>query len=111
MCIGQTLQVQAMDGSHAWCRADGERAGAEGLEGMERVDMALVGAQPAGTWVLAFMGAARRVLDAEQAAQARDARRALAAVLSGRGDVDTFFADLVNRSPTLPPHLSTKAAP
>jgi hypothetical protein len=67
--------------------------------------MMLVGEQPVGTWVLGFMGAARQVLGDEEAAQARAARQALAAVLRGEGSVDAYFADLVDRVPELPAHL------
>ena len=97
MCIGVPLQVIACDGAHAWCEADGHR---------ERVDMLLVGEQPPGTWVLAFHGTARHVLSPEDAAATRAGRQALAAVLAGAGNVDDFFADLVARTPALPPHLS-----
>jgi hydrogenase expression/formation protein HypC len=96
MCIGTPLQVVALDAHHAWCEADGQR---------ERLDMSLVGTQPPGTWVLAFMGSARQVMHADEAARARDGRRALAAVLAGASDVDAFFADLVGREPQLPSHL------
>ncbi len=96
MCIGVPMQVlEAADG-HAWCGADGHR---------ERLDMAIVGVQAPGTWVLAFHGTARRVLGAAEAEQARAGRRALAAVLQGDADVDSFFADLVGRTPELPAHL------
>lgn len=101
MCIGTPLQVVAQEEHHAWCEADGQR---------ERLDMALVGAQPVGTWVLAFQGSARRVMDPEEAAQARAGRRALAAVLGGGSDVDAFFADLVGRTPELPEHLRAAAS-
>ena len=96
MCIGVPLQVQDSEGSHAWCAADGQR---------ERLDMALVGMQPAGTWVLGFQGAARQVLDPAEAARSRAGRQALAAVLAGEVDVDRFFADLLGREPRLPDHL------
>jgi hydrogenase expression/formation protein HypC len=96
MCIGMPLQVTEPEGSFAWCAADGQR---------ECLDMRLVGDQPAGTWVLAFHGAARQVLTELEAAQARAGRRALAAVLAGSGDVDDCFADLVGREPELPTHL------
>lgn len=94
------MQVVAVQAHHAWCVADGDGDG----EG-ERLDMTLLGPQPVGTWVLAFHGAARQVLSAEQATQARAGRRALAAVLTGDGAVDDFFADLVGRTPELPEHL------
>lgn len=100
MCIGLVLQVVQIDGSDAWCEADGVR---------ERLDMRLVGEQPVGTWVLGFHGAARQVMDAEEAAQAGAARRALAAVLAGDGEVDRYFADLVGRTPVLPAHLRKDA--
>ena len=96
MCIGMPLQVVRHDGVYAWCEAGGER---------ERLDMRLVGEQPVGTWVLAFNGSARQVMSAGEAAQARSARRALAAVLAGEGGIEDFFADLVGRDPTLPEHL------
>jgi len=103
MCIGTPLQVVEPEDRFAWCEDDQQR---------ERLDMALVGSQPAGTWVLAFHGAARQVLSAQEAAQARAGRRALEAVLAGQGNVDHFFADLVGRVPALPAHLvPTQAQP
>jgi hydrogenase expression/formation protein HypC len=97
MCIGMPLQVVEIDGSFAWCEADGQR---------ERLDMMLVGDQAPGTWVLAFMGAARQVMSELEAGQARDGRQALAAVLRGDdGAVDGFFGDLIGRRPELPAHL------
>jgi hydrogenase assembly chaperone HypC/HupF len=98
MCIGMPMQVVADEGSWAWCEADGQR---------ERLDMALVGSQPLGTWVLGFHGAARQVLSELEAQQARAGRQALAAVLAGEGNVDAFFADLVGREPQLPEHLTS----
>lgn len=96
MCLGIPMQVTATLAHHAWCEADGQR---------ERLDMALIGPQPIGTWVLAFQGTARQVMGDEEAAHARAARRALAEVLAGGSDVDAFFADLVGRCPELPEHL------
>ena len=102
MCIGQPMQVVQAQGLHAWCEAQGRR---------EQLDMTLVGAQPPGTWVLAFMGAARQVMGEEEAAHACAARQALAAVLAGDLDVDAFFADLVEREPQLPAHLRASDTP
>lgn len=102
MCIGAPLQVLRSEGDRAWCAEDGQG---------EWLDMRLVGTQAAGTWVLAFHGAARQVMDEQEAADARAARRALAAVMRGEGCVDDFFADLVARSPELPPHLRPSAPP
>jgi hydrogenase expression/formation protein HypC len=100
MCIGTPLRVITPDGSFAWCEDGAER---------ERLDMMLVGEQPAGTWVLAFHGAARQVLSEEEAAQSRAGRKALAAVLGGDASIDEFFADLVGREPELPAHLRKRS--
>ncbi|HSC64170.1 MAG TPA: HypC/HybG/HupF family hydrogenase formation chaperone [Caldimonas sp.] len=100
MCIGEPLRVVSIDGCFAWCEAGGTR---------ERLDMRLVGEQPIDTWVLASLGAARQVLSALDAERTRDARAALTAVLQGEGALDAFFADLVDREPSLPAHL--QAAP
>ena len=91
MCIGMPLRVLDDAGTR------------------ERIDMVLVGAQPRGTWVLTFHGAACQVLSDGEAARMRAARAALAAVLAGEGDVDAYFADLVAREPELPAHLRMTA--
>lgn|SRR5512143_675740 len=98
MCIGVPLRVLDGDDRIAWCVGD------DGTR--ERIDMVLIGAQPAGSWVLAFHGAARQVLSETEAARMRAARAALAAALAGDDDIDAFFADLVAREPELPAHLS-----
>jgi hydrogenase assembly chaperone HypC/HupF len=99
MCIGVPLQVQAVEG-------EGEFALCADGDVQERLDLRLVGPQAVGTWVLSFQGAARRVLDAEEAAQIRAALQALHAALHGdAASIDVLFADLVNREPQLPPHL------
>jgi len=100
MCIGVPLQVVSTEGTRAWCEADGQG---------EWLDMMLLGEQPAGTWVLAFQGAARQTMADAEARQARAGRHALAAVLRGEGGVDEFFADLIGRTPELPAHLRPAA--
>lgn len=69
-----------------------------------QIDMRLIGEQPAGTWVLTFMDAARSVLTEAEAAQVDDALTALDLALKGQ-NVDHLFADLVDREPELPAHL------
>ena len=97
MCIGVPMQViEASAAGGALCEGRGERA---------HLDFALLGEQPAGTWVLAFRGAAIRVLSNDEAKATNGALDALAAVLAGETDVTRHFADLVDREPTLPPHL------
>lgn len=105
MCIGVPLQVGAYDtGGHQALCTDGVQS--------ERLDMRLVGELPAGTWVLAFHGAARRVLEAGEAEQIRAALQALGQVLRGEAQgVDALFADLVDREPQLPAHLRPHPAP
>jgi hydrogenase expression/formation protein HypC len=81
------------------------RARCAGRGQRETLDLMLVGEQPAGTWVLAFRGAALRVMTADEARETDAALDALEAVLAGAADVDAHFADLVDREPTLPDHL------
>ena len=98
MCLGIPMQVMeaAGDGA-AWC---------VGREGRSLIDMALVGPQPPGTWLLTFVGAAREVMDPEAAARTDAALDALEAVLQGdASSIDHAFADLVSREPQLPEHL------
>lgn len=99
MCIGIPLQVVSGNEQAAECAAGGRS---------ERLNMLLVGAQPPGTWVLAFQGSALRVMTEGDALQTRAALAALDAALSGEAGpqaFDTFFADLAGREPELPPHL------
>jgi hydrogenase expression/formation protein HypC len=96
MCIGIPMRVVEAGATEAWC---------DGRAGRSRIDLALVGPQPAGAWVLAFQGAARRVLSATEAAQTNDALDALEAAMAGVQDVGSYFADLIEREPVLPEHL------
>ena len=96
MCIGIPMQVIECDEATALCDAGGRS---------ERLNVMLVGPQPAGAWLLAYQGSAVRVLSEDEALQTRAALAALEAVRSGSGDLDVYFADLAARAPTLPPHL------
>jgi len=96
MCIGIPMRVLAAGEGMALCEGRGQR---------ERLNLMLVGAQPEGTWVLAFQGSAVRVLSEAEAAATNDALDALAAVLAGGEAVEGFFADLAGREPELPEHL------
>jgi hydrogenase expression/formation protein HypC len=97
MCIGTPLRIVRTEGGAAWC-ANGSRAA--------RLDLALVGDQPVGAWVLAYQGSAVRTLTEDEARQMTAALDALAAVLAGAVNVDAYFADLIEREPALPPHLA-----
>ena len=98
MCVGIPMQVMETAGEGAaWCM---------GRDGRALIDMALVGPQLPGTWLLTFIGAAREVMTPEAAARTDAALDALAAVLSGdTSTLDDAFADLVSREPQLPEHL------
>jgi hydrogenase expression/formation protein HypC len=99
MCVGFPMTVLEDLGSEALCERHGAR---------ERVSMLLVGPQPAGTKILAHLGAAVRVLDEVEAQQIDDALDALEAALRGE-NVDHLFADLVDREPELPEFLRQQA--
>lgn len=90
------MRVVALEAGAALCAGRGQQ---------QRVDLALIGDQAVGSWLLVHRGMALRRISPEEAAQTLAALDALAAVLSGDADVDQYFADLANREPTLPPHL------
>ena len=98
MCIGVPMQVTEPCGERAaWCT---------GRSGRQLIDLALVGPQAAGTWILTFAGAGREVLDPQAAATIDRALDALEAVLAGDASgIEAGFADLIAREPTLPAHL------
>ena len=122
MCIGVPMQIVEVPenesglfpgGEYAFCRVEGE--GGTGVEiepqaPLYRVDLSLVGAQPPGTWVLVFLGAAREVLDPRQAARVGEALRALGAAARGES-LEGFFADLTDREPQLPDFLKPDLQP
>ena len=96
MCVGTPMLIVAAEATVAVCEGRGRR---------EQIDLALVGEQPVGTWILAYQGSAVRTMTPDEAAQTSAALDALDAVLAGSDNVDSFFADLIDREPELPPHL------
>ncbi len=101
MCIGIPMQVIEARGASALCEGRGERTD---------IDLALVGEQPKGSWVLVFLGAAREIISAHRARQITDALDAMELALNG-GDgaaIDALFPDLANREPQLPDFLKDK---
>lgn len=107
MCIGVPMRIESTDGLVAVAVSEA----ADGAVERHTLDMLIVGSQPPGTWVLAFHGAARRVLDELEARQILDALAALAIALDADADqrqgaaLDALFGDLVDRTPQLPEHL------
>lgn len=109
MCIGIPMQVIRSEGHRALCRHGKDRHSKDLSEEQSWVDMSLVGEQPADSWVLVFLEAAREPLTPERAAQMLDALTAMQAVMAGdSADLDTLFADLVDREPQLPAHLQAQ---
>lgn len=90
--------------------ANGRVALCLGRGGLRQLDLALVGEQPPGTWLLAFIDAAREVIDAQTAVRIDAALDGLAAAMAGETDLSHYFADLTDRIPELPPHLRVTAA-
>jgi hydrogenase expression/formation protein HypC len=102
MCIGIPMQVTEGNDHQAWC---------QGPDGRVLIDLALVGPQAPGTWLLTFMGAAREVLDPEAAANITRALDGLLGALAGDAlRMEAAFADLTGRTPRLPEHLRAKEA-
>ena len=98
MCTGTPMRIVSTEHGMAVACGGGQT---------ERLNMLMVGELLPGTWVLAFQGAALRVLSAEEAAQTDAALDALAAVLAGGSDIGVHFGDLVDREPQLPAHLQS----
>lgn len=97
MCLGIPMQIVCCKGLSAECK-NGDQ--------IEQIDLSLLGEQPADTWVLVFLGAAREVLTPERAYEVQQAIAAVQAVMQGESAaIETSFADLIERSPQLPPHL------
>ncbi len=96
MCVGIPMQVVRCEGLTALCSGRG---------GERRLDLSLVGELEEGTWVLAFLDAAREVIDAESAQQINSALDGLEAAMNGEADISRYFADLIDRTPQLPEFL------
>jgi hydrogenase expression/formation protein HypC len=95
MCIGTPVRIVEVTGIAGLAEDGGD---------LVRVDLSLTGPVAPGTWVLNFLGAAREVLDADEALRIRAALAGLRNVM--RGDpLGDAFADLEHTGPRLPPHL------
>ncbi|HEX9180224.1 MAG TPA: HypC/HybG/HupF family hydrogenase formation chaperone [Burkholderiales bacterium] len=97
MCIAIPMQVISCGEAEALCEGRGQQ---------QRLNILLTGPQPPGTWVMAFLGAAREVITPEQAREVNQALDALDAALRGdTANLDAYFPDLADREPWLPEHL------
>ena len=97
MCLGIPMQIVEADGIVG--------RGGDGT----LIDLSLTGPVAPGTWVLTFLGAAREVLEEDEAMKITAALDGLRALMAG-GDLGAAFADLEARTPELPPHLRAAAA-
>lgn len=95
MCLGVPMQITSVEGIAAHATDGRETA---------LIDLSLTGPVEPGTWVLTFLGAAREVISADEAAKISAALDGLRALMQG-GDLGDAFADLEARGPQLPPHL------
>jgi hydrogenase expression/formation protein HypC len=97
MCLGIPMMVIEAHEHSALC---------EGRNGRQVINTMLLGQVEAGQWLMTFLDAGREVIDAERAALVNAALDGLQAMSEG-GEVnlDIYFADLVDREPTLPDFL------
>lgn len=100
MCIGIPVRIVEVKGLSGLAEDGDQTLG---------IDLSLTGPVPPGTWVLNFLGAAREVLDEDEALKIRAAVGALQSVMTG-GDVGDAFDDIETRGPQLPPHLQAAKA-
>ncbi|WP_297773775.1 HypC/HybG/HupF family hydrogenase formation chaperone [uncultured Roseovarius sp.] len=93
MCVGVPMQLASTDGIAGRAVATNEL-----------IDLSLTPDAAPGDWVLNFLGAAREVLEADEAAKISAALGGLRALMEGR-DLGDAFADLEQTGPRLPTHL------
>jgi len=79
MCVGTPVQVMQSHEVMSVCR---------GRNGIEHVNMLLIGQQPVGTWVLSFLGWAREVIDEQQAKDIDLALDGLQQIMDGADTID-----------------------
>ena len=98
MCLGVPMQVITAKEHVALCQHGNK---------VEEVSLALIGDVEEGQELLVYLGSAVRVLDPQEATQIRDALEAVNRAAKGE-DFEHLIADLVDRTPQLPPHLQAK---
>lgn len=101
MCIGIPMKITKCDGILAEGHGRGET---------RTLNLALLGEQPVGTWVLAFLDSAREVLDEASAVRINAALDAASVVLTGETDLSQHFPDLIGKEPELPEFLRKQSS-
>ncbi|MEW8507486.1 MAG: HypC/HybG/HupF family hydrogenase formation chaperone [Candidatus Thiodiazotropha sp.] len=89
MCVGIPAQVIEAGEFVARCRS---------RNGVEQINMMLIGPQPVGTWLLSFLGSAREVISEEDARTIDLALDGLSAIMGENAeiDVDHYFPGLAD---------------
>ncbi|AUC54511.1 hydrogenase [Sagittula sp. P11] len=100
MCVGVPMEILSVDGISAM---------ASGAEGIEVIDLSLTPDATVGCHVLTFLGAAREIITADEAAKIASALAGLRSLMNG-GALGDAFADLEDTGPRLPPHLQAALA-
>ncbi|MET1413741.1 HypC/HybG/HupF family hydrogenase formation chaperone [Roseibium sp. HPY-6] len=95
MCLGIPMQLFAIHGIAGHVSRGSHQ---------ELVDLSLTPDAVVGDWVLTFLGAAREIISADEAAKISAALEGLSAVMNG-GSAGNAFADLEETEPSLPSHL------
>ena len=87
MCVGIPALVLEAGDFVARCRT---------RNGEEPINLMLTGPQPAGTWLLTFLGSAHEVISEQDARHIDQALDGLSAIMSGEDgiDVDRYFPGL-----------------
>ena len=87
MCVGVPALILESGEFMSRCRT---------RNGVKMINMMLIGSQPEGTWVLAFLGSAREVITADDADKINKALDGLSAIMSGDSEVDfdRYFPDM-----------------
>lgn len=87
MCVGIPALVLEDGDFVARCRT---------RNGEEQINMMLTGPQPAGTWLLTFLGSAREVISERDARHIDKALDGLSAIMTDNADIDVdhYFPDL-----------------
>lgn len=88
MCVGVPVRITEV--------GDFFVARGESRNGVESVNLMLIGTQPIGTWVLNYLGSAREVLSDDEAAKINRALDGLSALMNGAEsiDVDHYFPEI-----------------
>lgn len=100
MCIAVPMKVTAVEGTFAHCERPGRAV---------RADASLIGELAPGDWVLVFRDDILRQIDEDEAHKIEAALTCVDAAMAGDApDVDAAFADILENTGRLPPHLAAQ---